>query len=91
MENNFYVGIVHHCKKLFKDEYNEKLVLYDIGNNLYLDLINGICYGTDINDKDYVLGDSLIVTDIDDYKINYKYLLSKYREDTLIKMKKKNM
>lgn len=97
MENNFYVGLVHHSKRLFdgkkffRDEYNEKLVLYNIHDSVYLDLINGICYNTDSSAKDYVLEDSLIITNIDDYKINYRYLLSKYKEGSFSRKKKKNL
>ena len=47
MENNFYVGIVHHNKKVTKEAYNEKLVLYSTNNYDYLDLINDIEYTTD--------------------------------------------
>ena len=31
-------------RRFFRDEYNEKVVLYNIKDNVYLDLINGICY-----------------------------------------------
>ena len=94
MENNFYVGIVHHGKRIFdgknffRDAYNEKLVLYNLDNGVYLDLLGGICYSTDNTSRDYVLEDSLILTDIDDYKTNYRYLLSEYKEGNLTRMKK---
>ena len=87
MENNFYVGIVYHNKRIFKGEYKEKMVLYSEDGLSYLDLINGIVYNSDINDKDYVLKDSLIPTDIKEYKIDYMYLLSKYKKGCFVKKK----
>lgn len=87
MENNFYVGVVYHCKKLFKNEYKEKLVLYSEDMVNYLDLLTDVWYTIDVNNKDYVVGESVISTDINDYKIDYIYLLSKYREDSYIRRK----
>lgn len=94
MENNFYVGIVYHSKRfldgkiIFRNEYKEKLVLYNVNNNVYVDLLSGICYSTDDTARDYVLEDSLILTNIDDYKTNYRYLLSRYNEGSLTRKKK---
>lgn len=97
MENNFYVGIVRHGKKFFSDGkilrngFDEKLVLYKVNDTLYLDLINGVCYGTDINNREYVLNESLVLTNIDDYKVDYRYLLSRYDESALTRKKKKDI
>lgn len=97
MENKFYVGIVHHGKKFFtdrkffRDEYNEKIVLYKVNEFLYLDLLSGICYSTNINNREYILDESLVETNIDDYKVDYRYLLSRYEESTLTRKKKKDI
>ena len=57
MENNFYIGIVHHKKRVFKSQYEEKIVLYSINDINYIDLINNIVYTTDSDSKDYVVRD----------------------------------
>ena len=94
MENSFYIGIVHHSikffdgKNFFRSEYNESLVLYHLGGSNYLDLVTGNFYNTDSNAKDYVFEDSLVITDVGDYKINYMYLLERYKEDIAVKKKK---
>lgn len=87
MENNFYVGVVHYGKRLLKGEYTEKLVLYSEDNINYLDLKNDRYYTTDTSSKDYVMRESLISTDISQYRDDYLYLLSKYKENSSIKMK----
>ena len=89
MENNFYVGVVYHGKRIFKNEYREKLVLYSENSFVFLDLLNGITYGIDGSGKDYVLKDSIISTDINEYKIDYKYLLSRYKCGVLTRKRKK--
>lgn len=78
MENNFYVGIVHHNKMFSKDSYNEKLVLYSNDNHNYLDLINDIEYTTDKKNKDYVLEETLEKVNISDFREDYNYLLSRH-------------
>lgn len=87
MENNFYVGIVYHGKKLFKPAYKEKLILYTEDMINYLDLLNGLWYSTDTSNKDYVEENSLIPTDISTYKIDYLYLLTKYKNSSSKKKK----
>ena len=79
MENNFYVGIVHHEKGLISDGYNEKVVLYSDNNIYYIDLLKQKTYSTNREEKEYVLEDTLISTDVNDFNINYMYLLNKYR------------
>lgn len=81
MENNFYVGIIHHKKRIIRPEYNEKVVLYKLSNERYLDLIKDIEYTTNINEKDYVIEETLIITDITQYRENYLYLLSKHNNN----------
>lgn len=90
MENNFYVGVVHHSKKLFKAEYSEKVVLYSEDSVNYLDLKCGVWYTTDKNDKDYVESDSVIPTDISLYREDYGYMLSRYKECGITRIKKIN-
>ena len=87
MENNFYVGVVYHSKKLFKNEYKEKLVLYSEDGVNYLDLLTGIWYTIDANNKDYVIRESIISTDVKDYKTDYMYLVLKYKEGSYIRRK----
>lgn len=86
MENNFYVGIVFHKKKIFKSSYSEKIVLYSEDNTYYVDLINNNIYTTNCNEKDFVLPESIFRTDISDYRVDYKYLLNKYK-NTKVKIK----
>lgn len=89
MENNFYVGIICHKRNFLKREYKEKLVLYSIDNEVYIDLINGIFYTCNNTLKDYVEKSSLILTDISLYKIDYMYLASKYNNQNTNNTKKK--
>lgn len=89
MENNFYVGIIHHRKKLFKISYSEKVVLYSEDNINFLDLISGIWYTLEENSKDYVDIKSIVHTDISLYKEDYIYLLNKHKENKITKTKKK--
>lgn len=88
MENNFYVGIVHHNKKVTKEAYNEKLVLYSTNNYDYLDLINDIEYTTDVSNKDYVKAETLEPVNINDFREDYGYLLSRHYDK--LKAKKKH-
>ena len=88
MENNFYIGIVHHKKRVFKSQYEEKIVLYSINDINYIDLINNIVYTTDSDSKDYVVRDSLIPTDVSEHRIDYMYLLSRYNSEGTIGRKK---
>ena len=88
MENNFYVGVVHYGKRPFKQEYSERLVLYSDDNVKYLDLMGNIWYTTDCSNRDYVDSSSLIPTDVSQYREDYIYLLSKCRENKLMRKKK---
>ena len=78
MVNNFYVGEVYHKRKFMKFNfgYREKLVLYTEDDILYLDLLGDKAYTCDTRNKNYVIRDSLIPTDVSDYKIDYMYLLN---------------
>lgn len=87
MVNNFFVGNVVHGKRMFKPGYSEKLVLYSDDNINYLDLINGIYYTTNESNTDYVERDSIISTDISEYKEDYLYLLNKIKNDGIVKKK----
>lgn len=89
MENNFYVGIINHKKKLFKQSFSEKVVLYSEDNINYLDLISGIWYTVLEDNKDYVDINSIVLTDISLYKEDYIYLLNKHKENKITKKKKK--
>ena len=86
MVNNFYVGDIFHTKTITKDSYIEKIVLYKLDNDNYLDLINDINYTTDNSKKSYVIKDSLVLVDINDFKEDYNYLLSRCND---IKKRKK--
>lgn len=87
MENNFYAGIVHHNKKVTKEAYNEKLVLYSTNNYNYLDLINDIEYTTDVSNKDYVKAETLEPVNINDFREDYGYLLSRHYDKPKAKKK----
>ena len=87
MENNFYVGVVFHGKRPFKVEYTEKLVLYSDDNFNYLDLINDIYYTIDESNRDYVIKESLVPTDISEYREDYLYMLSRHNENRLSRKK----
>lgn len=79
MENNFFVGVIHHKKKLLKPEYTEKLVLYSEDGYNYVDLTNNNLYTIDENELEYVIKETIIPTDVNSYKVDYLYLLSKYK------------
>ena len=53
MENNFYVGDIFHKRRISRESYTEKMVLYNSNNDNYLDLINDKMYTTDKKEKDY--------------------------------------
>lgn len=89
MENNFYLGVVKHSKRRSSNSYTEKVILYSDDNVFYIDLVNNCVYTTDAKNKDYVLIDSLVSTDISEYKTDYLYLLNKYKSDKAISKKKK--
>lgn len=76
MENKFYVGEIFHSKKI-KPAYTEKNVLFTNDDTLYLDLINNRWYSSDNREKDYVIKESLIPTNVNDYEIDYMYLLKR--------------
>lgn len=84
MENNFYVGCIFHRKKL-RASYVEQTVLYTEDDYEYLDLLKSKYYNINTKEKDYVIRDSLIPTDVDNYQINYKYLLEKHKSRKKIK------
>lgn len=88
MENNFYVGIICHFKKISKYSWHEKVILYSEDNLKYIDLINFRSYCTEENiarREDYVVKDSLLPVDITDYNIDYIYLLNKYKQNGITK------
>ena len=85
MENSFYIGDIYYSKR--KQCHTEKLVLYSSDNVNYLDLISGKWYTTDSKKKDYVIKESIVPTDINEYRENYIYLLSKYN-NVMTKKKK---
>ena len=87
MRNNFYVGEVYHKRKIFKlnFDYREKLVLYTEEDIVYWDLLGNKEYTCDKRNKDYVIRESLIPTDISDYKIDYMYLLNNSKAKKRIK------
>lgn len=87
MENNYLVGDILHKKKINKEQYKEKQVLYNIDNNKYLDLLNDKIYTTNTKEKTYVIKESLEKIDIRDLKEDYNYLLIRHKE----KPKKKKL
>lgn len=87
MEDNFYVGDVFHSKR--RNYKTEKTVLYSKDKIIYIDLLNEKEYTTNTKNKDYVLEDSLIPTDINDFKEDYNYLLYRYNNG-MVKSKKKH-
>lgn len=89
MENNFYVGDISHKRRISKESYTEKMVLYNSNNDNYLDLINDKMYTTDKKEKDYVISSSLEIIDINDLKDDYHYLLIRHNDSHIKKKKKK--
>ena len=84
---NFYVGDIFHSKK--RNGKIEKAVLYSKDKVVYIDLLNEKEYTTDTNENDYVIEDSLIPTDTNDFKEDYNYLLYRY-SNGMVKSKKKH-
>ncbi len=80
MGNNFYVGNIIHKKKNGNTAYIEKMVLYTSDNIYYIDLINDITYTSNNFDKSYVDSSSLVSINIEDFRIDYMYLLLKHNE-----------
>ena len=81
MEYNFFVGVVCHRKRMSKELVREKVVLYTSDGTVFVDLINMKEYTTDNSLREYVEEDSLINTDISLYKVNYRYLVSRYYDN----------
>ena len=58
------------------------------GNNYnYLDLINDIEYTTDVSNKDYVKAETLEPVNINDFREDYGYLLSRHYDKPKAKKK----
>lgn len=90
MENNFYVGTIYHSKKLVKPAWKEKAILYTEDKVNYIDLITSTTYPLGGNNNhDYVEENSLVKTDVTDYKTDYYYLLTKYKNAPKEKTKKR--
>ena len=84
MENNFYVGIVCHKKRIINSIVRERRVLYN-NNIYYIDLEKNREYTTDNSLSEYVDSSTLVLTDINDYNIDYAYLLAKYKSKKLVR------
>ena len=91
MENNFFVGEVCHTKKINRDNRREKIVLYSDDNVHYLDLVRDVTYTCDKSSSDYVMRESLEKADINDFREDYLYLLSRHNDskNSVLKKKKK--
>ena len=76
MKNNFYVGQIFHSW-FIKPCYIEKSLLYTSDEYNYFDLVREKWYTTNTSEKDYVIKDSLVATDINEYNNNYQYLYKK--------------
>ena len=74
---------------LKKEIVKQKAVLYSKDRVVYIDLLNEKEYTTDTNENDYVIEDSLIPTDTNDFKEDYNYLLYRY-SNGMVKRKKKH-
>lgn len=88
MENNFFVGVVYHSKRAFRTEYKEKLILYSDNYQEFVDLVTCQVYTLDESKKDYVLKETLIPTDVSEYRDDYLYLLFKYKDGIMNKKRK---
>lgn len=92
MANNLYVGIIYHAKRGVSSEYREKLVLYKVGDNEYINPESGKTYSTLTNSRDYVEEDSLIEINSEDFRIDYDYLLDRIKannkNNTRLRLKK---
>lgn len=92
MENNFFVGNVVHKNKKGNNLYSEKIVLYTCDNVYFIDLLTDNTYTTNSENRDYVVYDSLVPTNSEEFRIDYDYLLIKhndYNNNNKIKRKKK--
>lgn len=78
MENNFFVGNVVHKNKKGNNLYSEKIVLYTCDNVYFIDLLTDNTYTTNSENRDYVVYDSLIPTNSEEFRIDYDYLLIKH-------------
>ena len=87
MENNFYLGIIHYKKKS-RYRHSQTAVLYSEDNINYLELESGIWYTTDNKNKEYIERESIIPTDISQYKVDYRYLFSRINEKKPTRTKK---
>ena len=80
MENNrYYVGIIYHAKRGINTEYREKAMLYMLDRTNYLHLEKGEIYTTNPDHKDYVEEDSLVSADTNDFRVDYNFLLDRYK------------
>ena len=77
MENNFFVGNVVHKNKKGNNLYSEKIVLYTCDNVYFIDLLTDNTYTTNSENRDYVVYDSLVPTNSEEFRIDYDYLLIK--------------
>mgnify|MGYP000055582507 FL=1 len=80
MENNFFVGNVVHKNKKGNNLYNEKIVLYTCDNVYFIDLLTDNTYTTNSENRDYVVYDSLVPTNSEEFRIDYDYLLIKHND-----------
>ena len=90
MENNFFVGNVVHKNKKGNNLYSEKIVLYTCDNVYFIDLLTDNTYTTNSENRDYVVYDSLVPTNSEEFRIDYDYLLIKQNEikDNKVRRKK---
>lgn len=89
MENNIYVGTIFHRRKI-KNCYTEKVILYTDDGYNFLDLDHIRWYNTNITNKDYLIKDSLVPTEIEDFRNDYRYIIGKILADEKrLKEKKK--
>ena len=89
MENNFYVGIVCHRRLILNNILRERRVLYTSDNIYYIDLKKEKEYTTNDNLNVFIDKGALIPTDINDYNVDYAYLLSKYNSNKKVRKRKK--
>ena len=75
MENNFFVGNVVHKNKKGNNLYSEKIVLYTCDNVYFIDLLTDNTYTTNSENRDYVVYDSLVPTNSEEFRIDYDICL----------------
>ena len=80
MENNFFVGNVVHKNKKGNNLYSEKRVLYTCDNDYFIELLTDNPYTTNSENRDYVVYDSLVPTNSEEFRIDYDYLLIKHND-----------